>query len=232
MINEKYAKMFCCEDISLIENYQEAINDNTQTWHCHHRLETDLGLSMQELKDSNKYFGIEAKYLIFLRPYEHLHLHGTSIRQTTRQKLSKSVHKYWDVEENCIRQREKLLERYQDQELIKKISNLCSGELNGMYGKSHSDEAKAKMREKRKEYFNNLENRKHLSEVHTGMKLSDETKLKISKAIKGKKKPHYTNPKKVKIISESGEVKEYRKPNAIQFMNRHLNENWRFLEED
>ena len=25
MINKKYAKMFCCEDISLIENYEEAI---------------------------------------------------------------------------------------------------------------------------------------------------------------------------------------------------------------
>ena len=39
MINEKNAKRFCNEDISLIENYDKAIVDNTQTWHCHHRAE-------------------------------------------------------------------------------------------------------------------------------------------------------------------------------------------------
>ena len=29
MINERSAKMYCCEDISLIENYEQAINDIT-----------------------------------------------------------------------------------------------------------------------------------------------------------------------------------------------------------
>ena len=33
MICEKRVKQFCCEDPSLIDNYQEAINDTTQTWH-------------------------------------------------------------------------------------------------------------------------------------------------------------------------------------------------------
>ena len=27
MINKRNAKLFCCEDISLIENYYEAVND-------------------------------------------------------------------------------------------------------------------------------------------------------------------------------------------------------------
>ena len=34
------ASKYCCEDISLIENYDKAIEDKTQYWHCHHRLET------------------------------------------------------------------------------------------------------------------------------------------------------------------------------------------------
>ena len=67
MINEKNVKRYCCEDISLIENYQDAINDKERTWDCHHRLETDLCLSTQELIDSNRYWKVEAKYLIFLR---------------------------------------------------------------------------------------------------------------------------------------------------------------------
>ena len=29
MINEKGAKMYCCEDIFLIENYEAAVNDTT-----------------------------------------------------------------------------------------------------------------------------------------------------------------------------------------------------------
>ena len=37
MIN---VKKFCCEDISKIENYAAAIADTTQTWECHHRMET------------------------------------------------------------------------------------------------------------------------------------------------------------------------------------------------
>lgn len=35
----KEVHKFCCEDISKIENYEKAIVDVTQTWHCHHRLE-------------------------------------------------------------------------------------------------------------------------------------------------------------------------------------------------
>lgn len=29
MINEDYAREYCCEDISLIENYEKAIADDT-----------------------------------------------------------------------------------------------------------------------------------------------------------------------------------------------------------
>jgi len=31
------ATLFCKDDISLIENYEEAINDENETWICHHK---------------------------------------------------------------------------------------------------------------------------------------------------------------------------------------------------
>lgn len=37
MINEFNVNAFCCEDISKIENYDKAVADKTQTWHCHHK---------------------------------------------------------------------------------------------------------------------------------------------------------------------------------------------------
>lgn len=44
MIRKDYKrfKKYCCEDISLIENYEKAVNDKTQTWCCHHKLEIEL----------------------------------------------------------------------------------------------------------------------------------------------------------------------------------------------
>ena len=89
MINEKNVKRYCCEDISLIENYQDAINDKEQTWDCHHRLETDLGLSTQELNDSNRYWKVEAKYLIFLTPSEHHRIHSSLLKGENNPKYGK-----------------------------------------------------------------------------------------------------------------------------------------------
>ena len=54
MIALENVKRFCREDISKIENYDKAINDKTQTWHCHHRLEIgDNGerISRKDLKN-------------------------------------------------------------------------------------------------------------------------------------------------------------------------------------
>ena len=36
MISETQVKKYCNEDPSLIENYWDAMNDETQVWHCHH----------------------------------------------------------------------------------------------------------------------------------------------------------------------------------------------------
>lgn len=81
MICENTVRKYCCEDISLIENYQEAINSN-ETWDCHHKLETELNLSVQELINTNRYYGVKAKDLIFMPHREHVSLHNKGVSRT------------------------------------------------------------------------------------------------------------------------------------------------------
>ena len=74
MIKGKNVKRYCCEDISLIENYNEAINSD-EMWQCHHRLEIELNKSKQELIDIDLYYNRPASELIFLTRSEHKALH-------------------------------------------------------------------------------------------------------------------------------------------------------------
>ena len=92
MICFKTISKFCKDDISLIENYKEAVN-SSETWDCHHRLETDLGLSAQELKDGGLYYNRPASELIFLTHPEHTRLHKLYSIQTveTRHKISETA---------------------------------------------------------------------------------------------------------------------------------------------
>ena len=76
MINEFNVRLFCCEDISLIENYDKAIADKTQVWHCHHRNGIELKMSEQQLKDANMYYKRPACELLFLTEEQHKQLHS------------------------------------------------------------------------------------------------------------------------------------------------------------
>ena len=81
MICEYYAKKFCCEDLSLIENYDMAIADTTQTWDCHHRGEIlPCGkFSVDDLKKFGLYYNRPAAELIFLTHSEHRRLHTKGV---------------------------------------------------------------------------------------------------------------------------------------------------------
>lgn len=72
-------------------------------------------------------------------------------------------------------------------DVAKKVSLALSGENNPMYGKHHSDAAKAKMSQARKGKKFSQTHRDNLSRANMGKKLSNDTKLKISKAKLGKK---------------------------------------------
>ncbi len=85
---------YCKDDISLIENYDKAINSN-ETYDCHHKLEIELNMSPNELKEKDLYFQRPASELIFLTKSEHISLHrrGKSYgpcSEETKQKISKN----------------------------------------------------------------------------------------------------------------------------------------------
>ena len=73
------AKRYCSEDISLIENYQEAISDEERTWDIHHRRESDSeGRTLftgKQLIEMGLYFKRPASELIFVTRSMHWKLH-------------------------------------------------------------------------------------------------------------------------------------------------------------
>ena len=79
MINEKNAKRFCSEDISLIDNYHEAISDQTKMWDIHHRRECDENgktlFTKKQLIEMNLYYNRPASELVFVTRSMHNKLH-------------------------------------------------------------------------------------------------------------------------------------------------------------
>ena len=92
MIDKYRAKKFCKEDISKIENYDKAISDTTQTWHCHHRTEIWWNCSRKDLIENDCYYNRKALELIFLTPEEHRYIHnkGKKMSEYSRRKMSES----------------------------------------------------------------------------------------------------------------------------------------------
>lgn len=95
MIHERNAYAFCREDLSLIENYDKAIADKTQTWCCHHRDEVRVlpsGMtvcrSADELKENGRYYNCPANELIFLTRNEHQKLHSSHQKKIYGRKAS------------------------------------------------------------------------------------------------------------------------------------------------
>lgn len=81
MISLENVKKMCRDDISLIENYEFAINDTKNTWDCHHRLGLTLNgeyaHSAEELQRLGMYWNRPYFELIFLTHSDHQKLHKT-----------------------------------------------------------------------------------------------------------------------------------------------------------
>ena len=92
MISEAQAKRYCKDDISLIENYDEAINDKKRKWACHHRGEIlHCGVySLEDLKKFGLYWKRPSGELIFMTLTEHIKLHRKHPLKNTREKMSKA----------------------------------------------------------------------------------------------------------------------------------------------
>lgn len=129
MINENCVNLYCREDISLIQNYDKAISDKEQTWDCHHRRETDEGLSLEQLKEQNLYYDRPSNELIFLTHAEHISLHHKE--------------KYTSIETKR-KQSEAHKGKVFTEEHRKHLSESIKGKNNPMYGKHHNEEARKK----------------------------------------------------------------------------------------
>ena len=169
MIASENVKRFCREDISKIENYDKAINDHTQTWHCHHRLEIgDNGerISRKDLKNRCLYFDRPASELIFLTRSEHVRLHHTGNKNMLGKKFSDET-------------RQKMSEAHR--------------------GRTMSEESRRKMSEARKGMTFSEETRRKMSEAKRGKPMSEEARRKLSESLKGRKRPPFSEEWKRKL---------------------------------
>lgn len=178
----KISKRFCRDDLSKIENYDKAMADPTQTWHCHHRLEThrytdrtrtswekrEEDVSVEMLKAFDLYFDRPAQELIFLPRTEHLSLHhkGKKFSEETRCKISKANKGKKNSDEARRKMSEALKGRKFSEEHKRKISETSMGNQRWL-GRHHTEESKRKT-----------------SEALKGRQFSEETRRKMSEAAK------------------------------------------------
>ena len=137
MISENQVKKYCREDISLIENYEKAINDKTQTWDCHHRKESQY--SVDELVDIGEYYNRPACELIFLTPANHRRFHHLG-----KQSVMSGKH---HSAETCKKISEANKGKRRSAEARKKMSESKKGENHPLFGKHHSEESRKKIAE-------------------------------------------------------------------------------------
>lgn len=154
MINEYNAKLFCKEDISLIENYDKAIADDSQVWHCHHRDEVKVlpsGVkvirSRQELIENERYYNCPANELIFLTKSEHNRLHNFNRSESTKLKMSEAQKGRVLSIESRRKMSESLKSRdawnkgkkgIYSEDTIRKMSESCKGRIPWNKGKATS----------------------------------------------------------------------------------------------
>lgn len=147
MINLHHVKEYCRDDISLIENYEQAINDTTQMWHCHHRLELTLDCEFARTKEDlirlGMYYNRPYFELIFLTVSEHKKIHkgknkGRKLSEEHKRKISEA-NKGRKVSEETKR---KLSEankcRTFSDEVKRKFSNSHKGQIPWNKGKKLS----------------------------------------------------------------------------------------------
>ena len=163
MINKQSAKAYCREDISLIENYENAINDKTQTWNCHHRRETIF--SRKDLIDIGEYYNRPACELIFLTPLEHHRLHhlGKHLSAETRKKMSEARINKPKSSETRKKMSEAQKGKHRSEETRKKIGEAQKGK-----SKPKSAETRKKISESKKGKPKSAEAHKKMSEVKKG----------------------------------------------------------------
>ena len=82
---------YCKDDISLIENYEEAVNDDENLWCLHHRLgltiNGEFAHTAKELKRLGMYYNRPYFELIFLKFSEHSRIHNEAMESSRLDKF-------------------------------------------------------------------------------------------------------------------------------------------------
>ena len=177
-----YSSYSICRTPELIENYEKAVNDTTQTWQCHHRLETHnsdgerrlVDISGSELIALGMYFDRPPEELIFMTELEHKHLHNAGKPGTFTGKHHSEEVKGRISESNKGKHR--------SEESRRRYSKAKKGKKFGPCSEEH----KRKISEALKGKPKSEEHKRHMSEVRKGKPCSEESKKKRSESEKGK----------------------------------------------
>lgn len=156
MISELKAIAYCCEDIKNIENYNEAVSDNTVMWVCHHKKEIELMLSSEQLIRQHLYYERPANELIFMKPGEHSRLHNLNLTPERIKNQKEGCKKRAPKSPEAIeRQRQTQLHKYATGEIIpwNKGKKMPKVMLDKMIAKRRTPEARAKQSKYKKEWW-------------------------------------------------------------------------------
>ena len=134
MINLRTVKKIC-KDYTLIENYEEAVNDTTQTWICHHILGEIL--SREQLLDHDFYYDVPACMLKFVTKAEHRRLHNIHMSEETRKKRSYSLKGKHHSDDTRRKLSESHKGKHLSEETRRKMSEMKKGNVNNK-GKTNS----------------------------------------------------------------------------------------------
>ena len=154
MIGKNTIKRFVRKgELEKIENYDKAIADKTQIWHCHHRLELTLdgefAHTKEELKRLGMYYHRPYFELIFVTNAEHGKIHSKSRSEEHRKKLSEASKR-----NNGMKTSEEARKKVSESLKGRKFSEERRKHMSeAMKGKKLSEETRKKMSESRKRYF-------------------------------------------------------------------------------
>ena len=183
-ISNYKVSLFCREDASKIEGYDEAIKSEEQ-YDCHHRLELHYDGSLRFTSDSLKkldlYYNRPACELVFLSRSEHLRLH-------TKARWESGLLK----KKSGIKRKGTKWSHPMSEETKKKLSLANKGKLR-------SEETKLKISKahKGKPAWNKgkpitEEHRKHMSEALKGRVRTEEANEKFRQTMTGRKRKPFS----------------------------------------
>lgn len=128
---------YCCEDINLIENYEQAKLENFDGWVCHHKLEihSDYRNKVKELKQMGLYYNRPACELIFLKWGEHSKLHQSGRKRPDMIERNKKYTTKGQI-------RSDFGSKYFEHFGIKRLDNVKQYKTEWHYWKTHNNKCR------------------------------------------------------------------------------------------